>query len=132
MFSPSTCRNCNKPIAGRSDKRFCDASCRNSYNNQNKADDERQIQQINSQIRKNRRILKTLCPQGKATVRKEVLDQMGYDYLHFSSLFKTSGLLYYFVYDFGFAPTFENKIEKAIIVQRQDYMSKLGFDLWKH
>jgi len=132
MVNPNTCRNCEKPIVGRSDKRFCDAYCRNSFNNQTKATDERMIQLTNSQIRKNRRILKTLCPQGKATVRKEVLDQMGYDYRHFTSVFKTGKLVYYLVYDYGFAPTYEGVKQKALIVQKQNYMDKLGFDLWRH
>jgi len=34
-------------------------------------------------------------------------------------------MLYYLVYDFGFAPTFENRVEKAVIIHQQDYM-----DIW--
>ncbi len=130
-FSTRSCRKCGKSLVGRTDKRFCDAYCRNVYNNQYKADDERLIQQTNRQIRSNRRILKMLCPQGKATVRKEVLDQMGYDYRHFSGLFKTNQGLYYLVYDYAFSPTWERDIKKVLIVSRQDYMDKLSFEIWK-
>ena len=65
-----TCKQCGKNITGRLDKKFCDDYCRNTYNNQNKRDDELLIQGINRIIRKNRRILKTLCPVGKAAVRR--------------------------------------------------------------
>ncbi len=82
----TTCLHCQKTLTGRIDKKFCDSYCRNTYNNRNRSSEEAQIQYLNSQIRKNRRILKTLSPEGKATVRKEVLDQMGYDFRHFSGL----------------------------------------------
>jgi len=87
---------------------------------------------IQSITRHNRKILRTLCPQGKATVRKELLDQMGYDYRHFSGIFKNNEKqLYYLVYDYAFLPIFERGIKKALIVQRQDYMDRLSLDIWK-
>lgn len=126
------CLYCKKPLVGRSDKKYCDIHCRNSYNNQNKTTEEHYIQAINTKIRKNRRILKTLSPEGKATVRKEILDQMQYDYTQFSGLYKTKQLLYYLVYDYAFAPTMDQKgVQKAIIVKRQDYMDQLSFSIWK-
>lgn len=30
----ATCLNCDKTLKGRTDKKFCDDYCRNSYNNQ--------------------------------------------------------------------------------------------------
>ncbi|MEM8893783.1 MAG: hypothetical protein AAGC88_04335 [Bacteroidota bacterium] len=131
-LSQRKCLECNKPLHGRLDKKFCDAYCRNTYNNRHKSKVEYDIIQVNSTIRKNRRILATLCPQGKATVRKEVLDIMGYDFKHFSGLYKSpNGLLYYLVYDYAFSPVFEKNIEKALIVQRQDYMDEISFKVWK-
>ncbi|WP_424964069.1 hypothetical protein [Ekhidna sp.] len=130
-LSPNKCLKCGKTLIGRTDKKFCDAYCRNSYNNQHKAVEEQYIQQVNSRIRRNRRILRDLCPEGKATVRKEVLDQMGYDYRYFCGLFKTKSNLYYLIYDYAFSPVFEKGVEKALIVQRQDYMDRLTLDIWK-
>ena len=131
-FSTKVCLQCGKKLSGRIDKKFCDAYCRNTYNNQNKANEEFYIQGVNSSIRKNRRILKTLSPEGKATVRKEILDQMGYDYRFFSGIYKTKTGLYYLVYDYAFSPVFERDIEKALIVQRQDYMNRLTLNIWKN
>lgn len=130
-LSNKSCLKCGKSLAGRSDKKFCDAYCRNAYNNQHKASDEQLIARVNSNMRKNRRILKTLAPVGKAIVRKEVLEHMGYDFRYFSSLHKTKTNLYYLVYDYAFAPVFEKGIEKALIVQKQDYMDKLSLQIWK-
>jgi len=131
-LSTKVCLQCGKKLSGRIDKKFCDAYCRNTYNNQNKATEEFYIQSVNSSIRKNRRILKTLSPEGKATVRKEVLDSMSYDYRFFSGIYKTKNGLYYLVYDYAFSPVFEREgIEKALIVQRQPYMDKLTLEIWK-
>ncbi|WP_420577992.1 hypothetical protein [Ekhidna sp.] len=131
-LAPNKCLKCGKTLVGRTDKKFCDAYCRNSYNNQHKAVEEQYIQKVNSRIRKNRRILRDLCPQGKATVRKEVLNQLGYDYRYFSSIFKSKSGIYYLAYDYGFSPVIDDRgIEKALIIQRQDYMDRLTLTIWK-
>ncbi|MFT5955922.1 MAG: putative nucleic acid-binding Zn ribbon protein [Cyclobacteriaceae bacterium] len=121
--SPQLCLQCSKAITGRADKKFCDAYCRNAYNNQHKAEDEVYIQVINKQIRKNRRILKTLCPHGKATVRKDLLDHMGYDFRVFTGQYQSDkGGIYYLCYDYGLTIIMDNGKRKALIVQRQPYM----------
>ncbi|MEM9895310.1 MAG: hypothetical protein AAF789_02975 [Bacteroidota bacterium] len=126
------CLNCGKQLTGRRDKKFCDTQCRADYHNRNKSYGELYISSSQSVTRHNRRILKTLCPEGKATVRKEVLDRMGYDYRFFSGLYKAkSSGLYYLVYDYAFSPIFERDIKKVLIVQRQDYMDKLTLNIWK-
>ncbi|MEP0986763.1 hypothetical protein [Ekhidna sp.] len=131
LRSFSECMNCHKPLAGRRDKKFCDNQCKAEYHNKNKTYGELYISSTQSKVRHNRRILKTLSPEGKATVRKEILDQMGYDYRYFSGIFKTKANLYYLVYDYAFSPIFEKGIEKALIVQRQDYMDRLTLEIWK-
>jgi hypothetical protein len=99
-------------------------------NNKNKYDAERPILEINSRLRKNRAILKALCPIGKATVRKEVMVAMGYDMTIFSSLFLTTKKqVYYLCYDYGFTPLKEKGVEKALVITRQEYMNT--WDPWK-
>ena len=124
----NACLACGKGVVGRSDKKFCDSYCRNSYNNQHKRDDEKYLQQINRIIRWNRRILKTLCPQGKAIVRKELLDQLGYRYGVFSGIYRNSSTTYYLCYDYGFAVSYDKNVAKAIIIQQQSYMK--DFNPW--
>jgi hypothetical protein len=126
------CEECGKTIRGRLDKRFCDANCRNSFNNKLKRGDEQYILNTNRRLRKNRRILKTLSPIGKSTVRQEVLDAMGYDFNIFSSMFRSKqGLIYYLCYDYGFSPIIDAKnINKALIINRQEYM--VNWQPWKY
>lgn len=131
LRSQQECINCHKTLTGRRDKKFCDNQCKAEYHNKNKTYGELYISSSQSITRHNRRILKTLSPEGKATVRKEVLDQMGYDFRFFSGLFKSNSNIYYLVYDYAFAPIFEKGVEKALIVQRQDYMDRLSLEIWK-
>lgn len=91
---------------------------------------QRIIVDTNQVLRKNRTILKTLCPQGKSTVRKEVLIAMGFHTDHFTSIFITrQKQVYYLCYDFAYTPLLEGTIEKALIVSTQTYMKDL--DPWK-
>ena len=120
----SECLYCGKELKGRLDKKFCDAYCRNTYNNETKRPHEQFIREVNMITRRNRRILRHLCPQGKAVVRKEVLDQLKYDYRFFSGIHRTRSAIYYLCYDYGFAPFVENGVERATIIQRQEYMDK--------
>ncbi|WP_276373705.1 hypothetical protein [Chryseolinea sp. H1M3-3] len=99
-------------------------------NNKQKTVAERPILDVNKTLRKNRAILKKLCPVGKATVRREVLDAMGYDVRIFSSIFVTANKqIYYICYDYAFTPLLEHAVEKALIVSKQDYMN--AWDPWK-
>jgi len=126
------CKQCGKPIIGRLDKRFCDAYCRNAFNNKVKRKDEQNINEVNRTLRRNRKILKTLSPVGKSTVRKEVLEAMGYNFGIFSSMYRTSKrTIYYLCYEYGFNPITDSRgVEKAVIINRQKYMS--DWQPWKY
>ncbi|HPH47543.1 MAG TPA: hypothetical protein PKU83_11060 [Chryseolinea sp.] len=124
------CPICDSALIGRIDRKNCSDQCRYQGNNKNKYDFERPILEINSKLRRNRSILKTLCPAGKATVRKEVMLAMGYDITLFSSLFLTTKKqVYYLCYDYGFTPLKEKGVEKALIITKQEYMNT--WDPWK-
>lgn len=124
------CPVCNNSLAGRIDKKYCSDQCRYIANNRNKNQSERPILEINKALRKNRSILRKLCPVGMAKVRREVLKAMGYDLSVFSSIFLTSKKqIYYVCYDYAFTPILDNGVEKALIVTKQDYMN--SWDPWK-
>lgn len=122
-LSSQKCKQCGQPIIGRIDKLYCDDQCRNTYNNKVKRKEEQYIIEINRKLRKNRKILKTLCPVGKATVRKEVMTAMGYDFGVFNGVFKSGKVgVYYLCYEYGFAPIINDGVEKALIIAKQAYM----------
>lgn len=126
-----TCPICQDPIFGRTDKKYCSDQCRALANNKKKMEAQQILLVTNQILRKNRTILKTLCPQGKATVRKEVLMSMGFNLDNFTSIFVTgSKQVYYLCYDYGYLPIMEGSTEKALIISRQDYMT--GWNPWKY
>lgn len=130
MMNSRPCPICEAPIAGRSDKKYCSDQCRSLANNEKKLKSQQVLLDINQRLRRNRTILKTLCPQGKAIVRKEVLISLGYTVENFTSIFVTQKKqVYYICYDFAYTPIMEGNIEKALIVNRQEYMKNL--DPWK-
>lgn len=55
-----SCAHCQKPIRGRSDKRFCDDACRANHNNEQRAREPAETRRINQLLRRNRNILAQL------------------------------------------------------------------------
>lgn len=124
------CLKCGDKLIGRSDKKFCSIQCKSEYNNKRKSETEKAISETNRILRKNRTILKKLSPTGKTTVRKEVLDELGFNYKYFTTYFKTrKEQLYFFSYEYGFSPIIQKGVKRAVIVNHQDYMDR-EFKIW--
>ena len=51
------CEYCGKDIKGRSDKRFCDDNCRNTFNHKKKIPDNEVYAPVVNILKKNRAIL---------------------------------------------------------------------------
>jgi predicted nucleic acid-binding Zn ribbon protein len=118
---PKVCPECNTPIIGRSDKKFCSDQCRYLFNNRLKTDKEKEIIRINSILRKNRTILKRLNPIGKTTVRKNILEAEKFDFNYYTHTYLTStGEKYYFCYEYGYHLMVN---EKVLVVNWQPYMN---------
>jgi hypothetical protein len=105
MPQPKTCLYCDKPLQGRSDKKFCDDQCRNNYNNQLNSDNNNHVRNINNILRRNRRILEELNTTGKTNMPKSKLQERGFNFNYFTNLFKTKeGKTYFFCYEQGYLP----------------------------
>lgn len=118
---PNHCLYCNQEIKGRSDKKFCDPSCKSAYHNQKPKSDEAYIRAINKQLRKNRSAMRTACPLGKATIRKSFLIKLGMEFSHYTHHWKSPrGNTYTFCYDYGYLQIQDP--DKVLIIQKQDYM----------
>lgn len=97
------CTECGETVTGRIDKRFCSDQCRNSFNNKNNSDSSNLMRNINHALRKNRRILAELNPEGKITLHRDKLLARGYNFNYHTHIYTTrKGDPYYFVYDMGF------------------------------
>ena len=77
-----TCMLCEKPLKGRSDKKFCDDYCRAAYNNELKSAANNYIRNVNNALGKNRRILESLLTEGEqmAKVNRDKLLQLGFQF----------------------------------------------------
>ena len=97
------CLECEEPVKGRIDKKFCSDYCRNSYNNRVNKDSKNLIRNINNRLRKNYKILSELNQTGKTKVPRNKLYDRGFDFQLFTSIYKTkTGNTYFYVYDEGY------------------------------
>lgn len=114
------CLECESPLMGRKDKRFCNDYCRNSYHNKENEADNAYVRRVNSILRKNRRILSKMNTSGKTKVRALQLAEEGFNFHFYTNTYKTkSGNLYYFCYDQGYIKLDDDWIT---LVVKQDYV----------
>ncbi len=98
------CLYCNSVLHGRSDKKFCDAYCKNLYHRTNMSKEEELIKHINSVLRRNRALLKFFSPYGRTTLKQYLLEEKGFNFKYFTHIFKSpNNLTYYLCYDYGYA-----------------------------
>lgn len=103
------CPECGDKIIGRADKKFCGDACRNAYNNRINSDSKNLMRNINNKLRKNYRILEKLNPEKKTKTTLAKLQDAGFDFTYFTSIYTTKvGTIYYFVYDQGYLPLENN------------------------
>jgi hypothetical protein len=116
-----TCIECGEVLRGRADAKFCSAHCRSSYHNKKSLEDNaRYVRQVNRVLKKNRRILKTLNPKGKARVSKAELTKMGFNFNYITNIYQTkNGNQYHFCYDMGYMSTGDDWF---VLVTKHDYV----------
>lgn len=126
MQNNRLCLACKKELEGRIDKKFCDPYCKSSFHyHQSRIDSKNFYVKVDLQLRKNRKILKSYNKAGKATVRSEILHDLGFNPNFFTHYWKNkSGDVYLFVYEYGFLTKLENGKKKYILVTWQSYMEK--------
>ena len=80
------------------------------------------MKEINDKLRRNRFLLQRASPEGKTTLRREVLQLSGFDFRHHTHLYRAkNGNTYHFCYDYGYLLLED---EKVLIVNWQPYMEK--------
>lgn len=114
------CEHCEEVIFGRSDKRFCSDYCRNSQHNLENRDVTNYMRKVNNVLRKNRRILSKLNPNGKAKINGTLLMEEGFNFAYFTNVYETKkGGKYYFCYDQGYIKLEDNMY--ALVI-RESYV----------
>ena len=103
---------CGKPLRGRTDKKFCCEYCKNQFNNQLHAPFNNLMRNINNSLVKNRRILERCHSVNDPylILNKELLINLGYQFMYFTHIVKTNNHVIYCCYDFGFREDHNNNI----------------------
>jgi hypothetical protein len=113
------CMECRHTLFGREDKKFCSDQCRNSFNNRQNKDFNSYARKVNSILRKNRRILSDLNPDGKRKLPKDELVRQGFDFKYYTSSFITKNdKEYRYCYDQGYL---EISPDWYILVHKKEY-----------
>lgn len=100
-----SCIECGAEFKGRIDKKYCSDQCRTAYNNKLNSDETAYVRNVNNVLRKNRRILMELNPDGKSRASRMKLKAKGFDFSHFTSTYTTKeGSLYFYCYEQGYLP----------------------------
>ena len=120
------CLYCDEKLEGRTDKVFCNPSCKSAHHYKLSQDKEANLyNRIDNQLKLNRRILKNFNKSGKATVRKEILLNEGFNPKYFTNYWKNSkNEVYLFCYEFGFIERKENNRVKYVLIHWQEYMER--------
>lgn len=119
------CLACGNEFQGRSDKVFCDVYCKSSFHYRKSIEEApRFYNQVDNQLKQNRKILKSFNKAGKVTVRANKLFELGFNPKFFTHYWKnTKGDVYLFVYEYGFLKRLERNAEKYVLIQWQKYMN---------
>lgn len=99
------CISCQRGLHGRSDKKFCNDFCRNSYNNRLNSDGNKYVRNINHCLRKNRRILESILPAASAIAQctQQCLHSKGFAFSYFThTQTNKKGNTYRFCYEYGY------------------------------
>lgn len=116
----NNCIECGESFTGRADKKFCTSDCRNSHNNRLNSDATNFMRNINNILRKNRRILAELNPEGKAKIHRDKLLDRGFKFSYFTNIYTTKqGKNYHFCYDQGYMDIDNGYL---VLVRRQSYV----------
>jgi hypothetical protein len=99
-----TCLTCGKPLRGRTDKKFCDAGCKNEHNNRLQREEREAVKSIDRILKHNRRLLKRkLGERATRLASTKGLLHAGFrfDY-HTHQFANEQSDLYVFCYDYGY------------------------------
>jgi len=113
METVNHCAHCGKQLYGRSDKRFCNDTCRNTFN---RAQRQRahtagydSFPEIFRIIRKNYEILKKHGPDPSLKYESSffqhgTIEEIGIDSRFFTSIWQENDMLWRFCFDYGWCP----------------------------
>ena len=113
-MTAKNCLACDKLIKGRADKKFCDDSCRNNYNNRMNSYTSPVVRNVNNILRRNRRILEDLlAPLDKKVlvIERRKLVERGFQFDFITEYYHPDNKEhYYYCYDYGYRSIDQEKV----------------------
>jgi hypothetical protein len=114
------CPECGDEFKGRVDKKFCSSDCRISHHNKTNKDKNNFMRNVNRILRKNRKLLDNLNPDGKTKIHQNKLLAKGFNFNYFTSEYITkTGKVYKYVYEQGYMAIGG---DYYILVVKKDYV----------
>ena len=98
-----TCKLCQGPVVGRSDKIFCSIPCKNEYHIRLRRATARAVRSTDKILHRNRSILLEIMGKKarQKKVHRQLLDQKKFNYHFYTGTYPSApGLCYFRVYDF--------------------------------
>jgi hypothetical protein len=97
------CQQCGKTLHGRTDKKFCDSTCKNTFNFAKRRDTRKEVKEIDGYLHRNREILATLMGESKKEmIDRAVLTRAKFKWDFMTGVYKNKeGKWYHLVYDFA-------------------------------
>lgn len=103
MHTERNCPNCDGPVSGRIDKRFCSDLCRNDYHNKERISDARSVRYVNQILNRNRKILRDCSSSRSPKFPTAYLSSRGFDFNYFTHQVKDArGDVHVYCYDLGY------------------------------
>lgn len=97
------CLECQEPVTGRSDKKFCSDDCRSRHYHKREGSKISRIRGINYILKRNRTILAKFTHAGRRSINRAQLIERGFSFEFFTHFRKTrSGRVYRYCYDQGY------------------------------
>ena len=106
------CQQCGQETWGRSDKKFCSLTCKNTYATATRRTTRDAVVEIDGYLHRNREILAMIMGEvSKVELDRVVLTRTGfrYDY-HTGTYLNKEGKLYRLVYDFAWMDFSDQKV----------------------
>lgn len=113
------CLYCRRRLVGRYGKKFCDNECRSSFHNKINRIEQEKTRKIDRTLKRNRFILEYQHANGTEVVDRKSLEHSGFDFDYFTHhLFSPDGNVYFFCYEFGYAPVLKEEGKYRIIKKK--------------
>ena len=110
------CLECNVPLKGRIDKKFCCDQCRSTYHNRTHRKENAYMRRLDRQLKKNRLLLKNLLARGLTKINTKDLILMGFNWAIMTGFnIDSTGAKVIYCYDYGLKCISTDEVEVFLL-----------------